>query len=187
MGEMLWRNPYPCITNGEKGLVPLLLDAKYHLSTCIGIQNSVIKQIHDRLDEACFVSQDSNSLIWLYLYRDAMFGGKHFGVCSNRSGEEVQAHRFLYTKFGMASRKHWGPTIVILVGPHRCCNTGNLVVAFKVAILLGVRTTRTIGIWTFFLDAFAFETDCFCHDAVLLSFGICAVVSFAHCEHKPSL
>src|ERR1700694_5458891 len=75
MGEMLRRNPYSCITNGEKGLVALPLDAKYHLSTCIGIQNSVIKQIHDHLDEACFISLDSNSLVWLYLYRDAMFGG----------------------------------------------------------------------------------------------------------------
>jgi hypothetical protein len=72
-----------------------------------------------------------------------------------------------------------------IAGLQFCYDKGALVVAFKVAILLRVRATRTIGIWTI-LNAFAFETDCF-HECILLSFGICAVVSSAHYEHKPSL
>ena len=50
---------------------------------------------------------------------------------------------------------------------------GNLVIAVKGAILLGIRATRSIGIWPFYLDALAFETYCF-HQCILLSLVIFA-------------
>jgi len=53
--------------------------------------------------------------------------------------------------------------------PQFYASTGNLVVAIEVAVLLGIRPTRPIGIWTFDLDALAFETHCF-HEYILLSF-----------------
>jgi hypothetical protein len=49
----------------------------------------------------------------------------------------------------------------------------NLEVAFEVAVLLGIRPTGSIGIWTLDLDALAFETYCF-HECILLSFRISA-------------
>jgi hypothetical protein len=49
--------------------------------------------------------------------------------------------------------KHWGPAIVILAGPQCCYDRGTLVGAFKVAVLLRVRTTRTIGIWALIQEA----------------------------------
>lgn len=51
--------------------------------------------------------------------------------------------------------------------------TSNLKVAFEVAVLLGIRPTWPVSIWTFDLDVLAFETYCF-HSCILLSFVISA-------------
>jgi hypothetical protein len=49
----------------------------------------------------------------------------------------------------------------------------NLEVAFEVAVLLGIRPTWSVGIWTFCLNVLAFETHCF-HECTLLSLVIFA-------------
>lgn len=52
--------------------------------------------------------------------------------------------------------------------PQFYAGASNLVVAFKVAVLLGIRAAGSIGIWAFCLDVLAFETHCF-HEYYLLS------------------
>ena len=70
---------------------------------------------------------------------------------------------------------------------HFYVSTSNLVVAFEVAVLLGIRATGSVGIWTFYLNALAFETYCF-HERILLSFvDFCVTLSSPHLEHTVSL
>ena len=52
---------------------------------------------------------------------------------------------------------------------HFYVSTSNLIVAFEVAVLLGIRAAGSVGIRAFYLDALAFETYCL-HERILLSF-----------------